>query len=189
MKGHSVLATLLTWTVIGVSATGFRFLPRETSPPSPSLVPSTGDDFERAITFIFEWEGGLVDHPSDRGGKTNMGITEERAKQHGLTPEQITKEKATEIYRIDYWNAAGCGDFPLPLSLACLNTAVNSGPGKALEFNELVGDGTATEEAIDYTQRQEDFYRAIVASDPSQEVFLQGWLNRSAALKAEIKRF
>ena len=118
-----------------------------------------------------------------------MGITADRAAAHGLTPDEITKEKATEIYKTDYWDAAGCGDFPLPLSLACLNTSVNSGPGKALEFNELVGNESATEEAIVYTQRQEDFYRAITASDPSQEVFLQGWLNRSAALKSEINRF
>ena len=39
MKRHSTLATLLTWTVIGLSATGFRFIPIEAGSSGPSLIP------------------------------------------------------------------------------------------------------------------------------------------------------
>ncbi|MDJ1168937.1 glycosyl hydrolase 108 family protein [Roseofilum sp. BLCC_M154] len=152
------------------------------------FVDTPGSDFDKAMAFIFKWEGGLSDHPNDAGGRTNMGITEERAKQHGLTPDEITKEKATEIYRSDYWDAAGCNEFEWPLSLACMNTAVNSGPGKAMEFNGLIGDGSAKEEAIAYAQRQEDYYRDIVSRKPDQEVFLKGWLNRSKDLKRRINK-
>ncbi|MDJ1169675.1 glycosyl hydrolase 108 family protein [Roseofilum sp. BLCC_M154] len=146
-----------------------------------------GSDFDKSVAFIFDVEGGFSDHPNDNGGATNMGITEERAKAHGLTPNQVTKEKATEIYRSDYWDAAGCGEFEYPLSLACMNTAVNSGVGKAKEFNALIGDGSAKDEAIAYAQRQEDYYHDIVSRKPDQEVFLQGWLNRSSALKKKLE--
>lgn len=147
---------------------------------------SSDSNFDKAVEFIFEWEGGLTDHPNDYGGITNMGITEDKAAAYGLSPADITKEKATEIYRKDYWEAAGCNKFKWPLSLACFNTAVNSGVGKAQEFNEMIGEGSVNEEAIAYAQRQEDYYKAIVSSNPSQEVFLQGWLNRSKSLKDEI---
>ena len=152
----------------------------EDSPQNP--------DFDKSVAFIFEWEGGLSDHPNDHGGRTNMGITEDRAAAHGLTPDEVTKEKATEIYRTDYWDTAGCGGFEYPLSMACLNTAVNSGVAKAKEFNALIGDGSARDEAIAYAQRQEDYYRDIVSRRPDQEVFLQGWLNRSNALKKQLRR-
>ena len=149
-------------------------------------VAHEGSDFDRAMEFIFKWEGGLSDHPNDGGGKTNMGITEGRAKQHGLTPEQVTKEKATEIYRSDYWKAAGCDRLEYPLSLVCLNTAVNSGVGKAQEFNNLIGDRTPEEEALDYANRQQEFYEDIVSRRPDQEIFLLGWSNRTADLKRKI---
>lgn len=150
------------------------------------FVDTPDSDFDKAMAFIFKWEGGLSDHPNDAGGRTNMGITEDRAAAHGLTPDEITKEEATKIYRTDYWEAAGCDHLQWPLSLACMNTAVNSGVGKAQEFNALIGNGDVREEAIAYAQKQEDFYRDIVSRRPDQEVFLQGWLNRSKSLKERI---
>jgi len=158
MNQHSPLATSLTWAAIAATATGFTFQPTQ-STVTPDVA--SGSDFDKAVAFIFDVEGGLSDHPNDAGGRTNMGITKARAEQHGLTPDEITKEKATEIYRTDYWDRAGCGEFEWPLSLACLNTAVNSGVGKAQEFNGMIGDGDVREEAIAYAQRQEDYYRDV----------------------------
>ncbi|MDJ1168905.1 putative peptidoglycan-binding domain-containing protein [Roseofilum sp. BLCC_M154] len=71
--------------------------------------------------------------------------------------------------------------------MACLNTAINSGVGKAKEFNELIGEGSVREEAIAYAQRQENYYHDIVSRKPDQEVFLKGWLNRSTDLKRIIE--
>jgi hypothetical protein len=145
-----------------------------------------GDDFDKSMDFIFKWEGGYSNHPDDNGGATNMGITKDRAEKHGYTVDQITKEIATEIYYSDYWLAAGCDKFQYPLSMACMNTAVNSGVGKAVEFNGLIGDGDVREEAIAYAQRQEDYYHDIVSRKPDQETFLKGWLNRSKDLQRFI---
>lgn len=184
MRRDSTLAFILTWISLATTvATGFTFQPTQ---QSKAVVPS-GSNFDESMEFIFKWEGGLSDHPNDFGGRTNMGITEDRAASYGLTPDEITKDEAIEIYKADYWYAAGCNEFEWPLSLTCLNTAVNSGVGKADEFNELVGDGSPVDEAIAYAQRQEDYYRAIVDFDPSQAVFLDGWLNRSNDLKDKIQ--
>lgn len=176
------IALLLSHLYLGVLGEDHWWIPLSNTADAST----SGSNFDKAVEFIFDWEGGLVDHPDDYGGRTNMGITEARAANYGLTPDEITKEKATEIYQKDYWEAAGCHEFEWPLSLACLNTAVNSGVGKAKEFNEMIGQGSPTEEARAYAQRQEDFYRAIVESNPSQEVFLDGWLNRSESLKERI---
>ena len=32
--------------------------------------------FNRAISFTLKWEGGYVNHPADKGGATNRGITQ-----------------------------------------------------------------------------------------------------------------
>jgi len=144
------------------------------------------DSFNKSMDFIRKWEGGLSDHPDDNGGRTMMGITKEVADRHGYNVDDITKEIATEIFYTDYWKTVGCGEFEYPLAMACLNTAINSGVGKAAEFNELIGDGDVREEAIPYAQRQEDYYRDIVSRKRDQEVFLQGWLNRSKDLKKRI---
>ena len=33
------------------------------------------DNFEACLAHVLQSEGGYVDHPSDPGGATNMGIT------------------------------------------------------------------------------------------------------------------
>ncbi|MDU6240386.1 MAG: glycosyl hydrolase 108 family protein, partial [Bradyrhizobium sp.] len=49
--------------------------------------------FSRIQPFIEKWEGGYTNHPADRGGPTNMGITLEtlRAWRHNdaLTAEDV----------------------------------------------------------------------------------------------------
>jgi murein DD-endopeptidase MepM/ murein hydrolase activator NlpD len=154
----------------------------------PVTASAGGSDFERSLSFIFEIEGGLSDHPNDRGGRTNMGITRARAADYGLTPDEITKPIATKIYKKDYWDGV-CDDLAYPLSMACLNTSVNSGGGKAREFNRKIDpNGDPVSEALTYVDRQTQYYDEIIAADPSQEVFERGWKRRSRDLRARIKR-
>ncbi|WP_438334678.1 glycoside hydrolase family 108 protein [Edwardsiella tarda] len=89
------------------------------------------------IDAIFEQllgkEGNYVDHPSDKGGPTNWGITEKTARAHGYTGDMryLTREQALEIYRADYWRAPRFDQvYVLSPSLAeeLLDTGVNMGP-------------------------------------------------------------
>lgn len=95
--------------------------------------------FLRAAQIILGHEGGLVDDPLDRGGRTNLGVTQgtlntARRTITGL-PERVddlTRAQALEIYRRLYWNAAKCDDLPEPLDLLAFDAAVNCGVGGAV---------------------------------------------------------
>lgn len=62
----------------------------------------TKDDIFNAILGK---EGGYVNHPDDKGGPTNWGITQTTARAHGYTGDmrQLTRQRALEIYEADYW--------------------------------------------------------------------------------------
>ncbi|HUG46231.1 MAG TPA: glycosyl hydrolase 108 family protein, partial [Sphingomicrobium sp.] len=62
-------------------------------------------DVERLIEALLEREGGYVNHPSDRGGPTNYGITEAVARAHGYqgSMRRLPREEAVAIYKRLYW--------------------------------------------------------------------------------------
>ncbi len=58
---------------------------------------------------VFAIEGGYVDNPNDPGGKTNHGITEKVARQHGYTGKmtELPNSKAAEIITKSYVDVPG----------------------------------------------------------------------------------
>lgn len=172
---------------------------------------SDGDRFQRALRFAFHVEGGHVNHPLDRGGATNYGITQStyavwRA-QAGL-PQQpvkfVTLDEAESIYREFYWSRGACDRLPAPIDLVHFDACVNHGVAGAARLLQAVAGvsqdgviGPATMGAIRkadpellarrYVERRRKFYGEIVAAIPSQSIFLRGWLNRMDALSKEIQ--
>lgn len=71
-------------------------------------------DFNKVIDHTLQWEGGLVDHPSDPGGLTNRGITigtfrTWAKKILGIEPTEqnlrsLTTDQAKAIYRAVFWD-------------------------------------------------------------------------------------
>ncbi|CAK0755839.1 hypothetical protein CCP2SC5_2150002 [Azospirillaceae bacterium] len=89
------------------------------------------------LAMISKWEGGYSNHPSDRGGPTNWGIT---ARVYGdylgkpVTAEQVKampRTHALAIYRERYWCGAGIDLLPEALQPVVFDMAVNHGPGTA----------------------------------------------------------
>ena len=79
------------------------------------------DIFDIALDFVLEHEGGLVDDPNDPGGLTNMGISIRFGREIGLIEDDIremTKEYASQIYEVHFWQRCSC--FILPERLALM---------------------------------------------------------------------
>jgi len=56
--------------------------------------------FDNAVNFVLQWEGGYSNDPEDPGKETNFGIS--KKSYPGLDIKNLTKEKAREIYYLDF---------------------------------------------------------------------------------------
>ncbi len=157
---------------------------------------------------VEHWEGGYVDHPSDPGGATNMGITLatlSRWRKRTVSRQEVkdlSREEARAIFRKWYYDAVGGDRLPGPVALAVYNSAVLSGVGRAVKWlqstlnsmdQRIEVDGEAGAKtlaaaarvdaqqlAAAYFDRYEQFLRAL-AHWPT---FGKGWLNRLNDMRA-----
>mgnify|MGYP000016934069 FL=1 len=81
--------------------------------------------FDKAFQAVLHWEGGYVDDPGDPGGETKYGISKQAYPD--LDIAGLTKKRAKQIYRSDYWEPSGCDELPSGLDLFAFDTAVNCG--------------------------------------------------------------
>src|SRR3972149_8182863 len=88
--------------------------------------------FQRAVEFIFEHEGGLVDDPRDSGGLTKFGVSQRAYPD--LDIRSLTKEQAAELYRRDYWLKCGCDKLPSAVAVILFDAAINQGPAAAVRL-------------------------------------------------------
>lgn len=97
-------------------------------------------NFDRAMQHVLKEEGGFVNHPQDPGGMTNLGVTKrvwEEWVGHPVDEKQMKALVATDVvplYQRKYWNATRCSDLPAGIDLCVFDTAVNSGPGRAVKL-------------------------------------------------------
>jgi lysozyme family protein len=162
-------------------------------------------DFEEALGIILEVEGGFVNDPDDRGGATNMGVTQGTydawltAKGQTTSPvRNITNEEVAAIYKERYWDAVGADTLPWPVSLVMFDMAVNHGVAGAnrilqdalqVETDGIVGPITRGEMmhtrpdslANEVLWSRVEKYRRL--SVGTQKKFLPGWLWRIAHLR------
>lgn len=150
---------------------------------------------ERALAFVLLREGGRVDDPADKGGRTNKGVTQRTYDawrvDRGLPRRdvwEIVDHEVEEIYRTGYWWVAK--DLEWPLSLVAFDSAVLFGPGRAREWLGVVSwrDGPAVGLAWAMLTLRRERHRSNVAKDPSQKRFLAGWMNRLNALADEVSK-
>lgn len=156
------------------------------------------------LDAVIRREGGYVDHPNDRGGPTNFGITLNALttwRQRPTTAEDVRnlgESEARAIYLARYLTEPGLNKIsdPYVLSLA-FDCAVNHGPQRAVRWlQKIVGViddgnlGPVSEVAINSYEpvrlyqkllaRRIVFYGEIVDRDRSQADFILGWLRRAA---------
>lgn len=160
---------------------------------------------ENLLPFILKWEGGYVHHKSDKGGATNKGVTyktwidycKKKGKEASLTTlRKMTNAEWIEIFREHSWmpcNADGI------MSQRVANILVDwswmSGTRTAIKkVQRLLGvtaDGIVgvktlaainghSEDALfgQIKEARKKYYQSIVKKDPTQQIFLKGWLQR-----------
>lgn len=192
-------AAFAAWNWLGISA----------KPPIPPVGsgtvvflpvvsgPTTGggempDHFGRVMQFISRWEGGFVNDPRDRGGATNMGITQgtlTRWRQaHGQPAatvddvKNLTREEANAIYYQDYWLPSGAGDaVDYPTALLLMDSAVLHGVGAPMKWKNDPAIGL---DPWKIAAKRLSVYTAD--DDVRWNAFGRGWTNRVADLLKEV---
>jgi lysozyme family protein len=159
-------------------------------------------NWQKSFELMLKSEGGFVNHPSDPGGMTNLGVTKatwegwvgrevDEAEMRGLTPENVEP-----LYKERYFDAVRGDELPAGLDYLMFDFAVNAGAGRAIKILQTAvgvtpdgGFGPMTMKAVQavdpvdlierFSQAKEDFYRSL-AQFPT---FGKGWLNRVADVK------
>lgn len=131
------------------------------------------------MTFVFKWEGGYVNDPSDPGGETNMGIS--KRAYPNLDIRNLTRQAAQEIYQRDYWNAIKGDTLDPALACAALDTAINMGVGRATQFLNQTNDWNQ------FIQLRKNYYTNLVKQKPAMGKYLNGWMNRVNDLQKFIE--
>lgn len=90
---------------------------------------------ESMIESTIGKEGGYVDHPADRGGKTIWGITEAVARRNGYVGEMkaMPRSTAVSIYRSEYAikpGFAAVAEIYPRIGEELFDTGVNMGPAR-----------------------------------------------------------
>lgn len=94
---------------------------------------------DEVLKNILIAEGGYVNHPADKGGPTNWGITQTTARAHGFNGDvkQLTKDQALAIYEADYWYGPRfnqVSELSPRIAAEMFDTGVNMGPSVACKF-------------------------------------------------------
>lgn len=147
--------------------------------------------FMRAVTELIVREGGYVDHPNDRGGATNFGITIGTLRLYrgrSVTKSDVRalkKEEAIEIYRKSYWNKMSLDEFhhsPI-VSELMFDLGVISGTGVAakkiqtitnkVSGSKLTIDGDIGQRTIDAVKAADDIDLSVEFFKCVQDRFVQ----------------
>ncbi|RXR28599.1 glycoside hydrolase family 108 protein [Sphingobium fluviale] len=96
-------------------------------------------DIAAYLNNLIAREGGYCDHPADRGGPTNWGITQAVARANGYNGEMraLPRTEAERIYRTLYWDAPHFDSIaPIAPKIAheLFDAGVNMGPPVAIRF-------------------------------------------------------
>ena len=90
-------------------------------------------------SYVLASEGGYVNHPSDPGKATNMGITIATlsawrgTKVTNKDVQNLTQAEALAIYKAQYWDTVRADQLPLGLDYLIFDYGVNSGPARAIK--------------------------------------------------------
>jgi len=101
-------------------------------------------EISRMINEVLSKEGGFVNHPADKGGATNFGITQatlSRYLERVVTVEDVRAldvQTARDIYELNYYRIPRIDKLPAAIQPFVFDCAVNHGPRRAIRFVQQV---------------------------------------------------
>ena len=170
---------------------------------------ATGN-FPKCLSIVLKHEGGFVNHPSDPGGMTNLGVTKKVYEAwigHQVSEaimRKLTPQLVFPLYKKNYWDTLKCDGIPAGLDLCVFDFGVNAGTNRSARYlQRLIGvkeDGVigpatlraltfkaveiGTDKLIDLFQDdRRDYYRKL----STFLTFGRGWLRRVDEVEAEAK--
>ena len=162
-----------------------------------------------ALDFMLPHEGGFANNPADRGGPTKYGITQTTARAHGYTGDMryMPVGVAISIYTQTYWpglEGLRVQEVANKIFDMRVNFGVRGGDILAQEAVNYLGASVAEDGMIGpktiaainavnaadmleaLSQVSEYRYKGIVQRDPSQGIFLKGWVDRARAVQKVV---
>ena len=165
-------------------------------------------DFAKYAPKLLQFEGGFVNHPNDLGHATNMGVTIQTYRDFFGQDKTIKDLKNMSygawchIMKVGYWDKCKADKIDnQSLAELIADWCVNSGTTAIRRVQEIVGckpdgivgpitlslinsnDPKSLHERIWNARHQH--YINIVKRNPSQKVFMNGWMNRLNQFKFE----
>jgi lysozyme family protein len=186
--------------------------------------------FSAAFKILLSYEGGYGADPRDSGNWTSgkCGVGECLGTNYGVDTasyagtvakmppalraslpaavRDLTVDQAGQIYKSRYWDVCRCDELPAPLALVVFDGAVNSGPGRSIQWlqgavgaavdggfgpNTLaaVNVAVATHGAVSVAAAILNTRLSFLEGLPTFEVYGRGWTNRVNDLRARIGSF
>lgn len=162
------------------------------------------DNFEKCLEMLLVHEGGFVNHPSDPGGMTNLGVTKQTWQEwvgHDVSEKEmrnLTPTMVAPLYKRKYWDACRADELVSGVDYCVFDIAVNSGVGRAIKLLQSVvgatpdgGFGSITAALVQ--KAEADPVRLIellsakrlefMQSLKSFPIFGKGWSRRVAEVK------
>jgi lysozyme family protein len=152
-------------------------------------------NFEECLELVLKAEGGWVNHPSDPGGETNLGVTKRVWEEYVGHPveslKKLTKEDVAPLYEQKYWRPCYGEVLPRGLDFAVFSFGVNAGPGRSVKLLQqtigcvpdgvigpatrgLISNSNSATLIAKFSEARREYYKSL----KTFPIFGKGWLNR-----------
>jgi lysozyme family protein len=152
-------------------------------------------NFKECLELVLKSEGGWVNHPSDPGGETNLGVTkavwEEYVGHSVKTMKGLTKDDVAPMYELKYWRPCYCEVLPRGLDFVVFSMGVNAGTGRSVKLlqqslgcvpdgvigprtRELISSSNGANLISKFSETRREYYRSL----KTFPIFGRGWLSR-----------
>ena len=152
-------------------------------------------NFQECLDLVLKSEGGWVNHPSDPGGETNLGVTkrvwEEYVGHPVKTMKDLTKDDVAPMYELKYWRPCYCEVLPRGLDFVVFSMGVNAGPGRSIKLLQqsigcvpdgvigpttrgLISSSNGATLIAKFSETRREYYRSL----KTFPIFGKGWLAR-----------